>query len=123
MHVPGAVPEADGAVRPAREDDGEFHLEGDEAFEDAGLGVDGLPCRLCLAGRAGEADLTLAIIAESVGLEDSGRADMVNCRLEIGEVVHGGEGRGGAAQSATKLFSLRRSCAIRSASTLGRTRP
>src|SRR3546814_18009854 len=64
VDIGGGVPEADLAVRAAREDDGKFLREGDEAFQYGALAADGVPCADRVAG-GGKARLPLAVIAHA----------------------------------------------------------
>ena len=92
VEVFGERIEGELADAAARGDEGDFGVERDHAFEDAGDVVDGGPGFGGLIG-GGEAELAFAVVAEAAGFEDAGEADFADGCVERDEVVDGSEGR------------------------------
>ena len=74
-----------------------------EAFENGGASTDRIPRHRDVGGR-GDAHLALAVIAHAQRLEDRGRTDLRNRRLQFGERFDLGPGRGASANVADQGF-------------------
>ena len=77
--------------------------EGHKAFEHRSVAVDRVPCGIRVVG-AGEARLTLAVIAHAHGLEDRGGADFCQRGIERRTIRRGGEGGRVAAKVGDEIF-------------------
>ncbi len=95
VHVLGAVPIDDPAVRPAAEDHRELAREPHEAFVDQRDIGQVQPFRV---GGLHDPPLALAVVAVAAGLEDAGGADLRDGPREVGRRIDRGERRGPAAQ-------------------------
>jgi hypothetical protein len=91
VDIGGRIPEAHRTVLAAREDDGEFRVEGNEAFEDARRPIHRRPCRRRIVARH-DPHLTLAVIAHAAGLEDRGRPDLPDRPFQVGKALHRSKG-------------------------------
>ena len=103
VDIDGRVPETDLAIDAAYQQYRKFMVEVDEAFEHRGVAVDGIPCGVGVGG-GHDPRLSLAVIAHAHGLEDRGRADPVEGRIERGAVGHRGERCGAAAEPGDEIL-------------------
>ena len=115
MDVARRVPDHDLAVRAAAEQDREFGVEGDEAFEDRGRAAHRLPGRVRLAGARRSAPGPCRHSRSAGSSGSPARRSRPAPRPGSARSSTAANGAGRPPRSATKLFSLSRSWAISSA--------
>ena len=103
MLVLGRVEDGAAAVGAAGDDDADLAGVVDESLEHERLGLERLPGRREVGGRA-EHGLALAVIAEPGGLQDGGEADPDHGGFQLGQAADRGPGGGGHSGIAQERF-------------------